>query len=49
MNRSGNVFFAPGNDALITKANLRQGVENSASPKKMISDFLSQRIELGLI
>jgi len=41
--------FSPGNDALITKANLRQGVENSASPKQVISDFLSQQIELGLI
>jgi len=42
-------IFSPDNDALITKANLRQGVENSVTPKQIISEFLSQQIELGLI
>lgn len=42
-------IFSPGNNALITKANLRQGVERSTTPKQIISDFLSQQIELSLI
>ncbi len=42
-------IFSPGNNALITKANLRQGAERSTTPKQIISDFLSQQIELGLI
>ena len=42
-------LLQPGDRAFFDAENLRKGVEESDDPKKLITEFLTQRIEAGLI
>ena len=42
-------LFQPGHRAFIEAENLRKGVEESDDPKKLIAEYLTQRIEAGVV
>ena len=42
-------LLQPGHQAFIEAANLKKGIESADEPKKLITEFLTQRIEAGLI
>ncbi len=42
-------LLQPGHQAFIEAANLKKGIESADEPKKLITEFLTQRIEAGLV